>query len=190
MAETREALIRAGIELFAEQGLDAPSLDAICARARKTRGAFYVHFADRDAFVAAVMERVGIPFLDVVLGSGEDAPRDLTQVVQRFLMAVASGEYPLTRRDGVKPHQLLDACARSEKVRARYASLIEETIARLCTIVAQGQKDGAIRGDLRPEDVSAILLAAVIGAQTMIELRVAVDLAPAAVAVMTMLAPR
>lgn len=190
MAETREALIRAGIELFAEQGLDAPSLDAICARAKKTRGAFYVHFADRDAFLAAVMERVGIPFLDVVLGSGEDAPRDLTQVVQRFLMAVASGEYPLTRKDGVKPHQLLDACARSEKVRARYASLIEETIARLCAIIGEGQRQGAIRADLRPEDVSAILLAAVIGAQTMIELRVAVDLAPAAVAVMTMLAPR
>lgn len=190
MAETREALIRAGIELFAEEGLDAPSLDAICARARKTRGAFYVHFADRDAFLAAVMERVGIPFLDVVLGSGDDAPRDLTQVVQRFLMAVASGEYPLTRKGGVKPHQLLDACARSEKVRARYASLIEETIARLCAILAEGQRDGAIRGDLRPEDVSAILLAAVIGAQTMIELRVEVDLAPAAAAMLTMLAPR
>src|SRR5262245_37416602 len=42
--ETREALLRAGMEMFAEQGLDAPSLDALCARAGFTRGAFYVHF--------------------------------------------------------------------------------------------------------------------------------------------------
>lgn len=187
MAETREALIRAGIELFAEQGLDAPSLDAICARADKTRGAFYVHFADRDAFLDAVMERVGLPFLDAVLGAGEES---LAAVVQRFLMAVASGEYPLTSKTGVKPHQLLDACARSEKVRARYASLIEETMARLERVIAQGQRDGVVRGDLRPEDVSAILLAAVIGAQTMIELRVSVvELAPAATALLQMLAP-
>ncbi len=44
---TRDALIQAGLELFTEQGLDVPSLDAICDRAGFTRGAFYVHFADR-----------------------------------------------------------------------------------------------------------------------------------------------
>src|SRR5262252_1452795 len=53
MQRTREALIQAGIELFAEKGLDAPSLDEICDRAGYTRGAFYVHFADRDEFVVA-----------------------------------------------------------------------------------------------------------------------------------------
>jgi TetR/AcrR family transcriptional repressor of nem operon len=182
-AETREALIRAGIELFAESGLDAPSLDAICARAGKTRGAFYVHFADRDAFVAAVMESIGPPFLDAVLG-GEDAPRDLIGVAQRFLLAVASGEYPLTKEDGVKPHQLLQACARSEAVRARYASLIDESIARIASIVARGQTDRSLRDDVRPEDAATILLAAVVGAQTLLELRVGIDLAPAAMTLM------
>ena len=57
-AQTREALILAGITLFQEQGLDAPSLDAICEAAGKTRGAFYVHFEDREAFQVAVMERI------------------------------------------------------------------------------------------------------------------------------------
>ncbi|MDQ3036266.1 MAG: TetR/AcrR family transcriptional regulator [Myxococcota bacterium] len=186
-AETREALIRAGIELFGAQGLDAPSLDAICARAGKTRGAFYVHFPDRDAFLAAVMERVGLPFLDVVLGTAGEASPDLMGVVQRFLMSVASGEYPLTSRDGVRPHQLIDACVRSEPVRARYVALIEESIGRLASIVARGQQDRALRDDVRAEDAAAILLAAVVGAQTLMELRVSVDLAPAAAAMLRML---
>jgi AcrR family transcriptional regulator len=39
--ETREAVIRAGMAAFTEEGVDLPSLDAICARAGFTRGAFY-----------------------------------------------------------------------------------------------------------------------------------------------------
>src|SRR5262249_34282992 len=113
--KTRDALVLAGISLIAEQGLDAPSLDAICERAGKTRGAFYVHFRDRDEFLVEVMDRVGTAFLDGVLA----VPSDLSATVQRFLEAFLSGVYPLTQRGGVKPHQLLDACARSAIVRAR-----------------------------------------------------------------------
>ncbi|HEY0250250.1 MAG TPA: TetR family transcriptional regulator, partial [Kofleriaceae bacterium] len=56
-AQTRIALIDAGIIELGHHGLDA-SLDQICARAKLTRGAFYVHFADRDAFIVAVMHHV------------------------------------------------------------------------------------------------------------------------------------
>src|SRR4249919_2412241 len=74
--ETREALIAAGVAAFAEEGIDAPSLDSICARAGYTRGAFYVHFKDRDDFLIAVMERAIGGFLDALTPSGE-AGRDL-----------------------------------------------------------------------------------------------------------------
>ncbi|MCZ7684911.1 MAG: TetR family transcriptional regulator [Sandaracinaceae bacterium] len=56
--KTREALVDAAAELFAEQGLTGPSLDAICAKAGFTRGAFYVHFATRDDLIAAVVEKI------------------------------------------------------------------------------------------------------------------------------------
>ncbi|GIT90604.1 hypothetical protein JANAI62_10590 [Jannaschia pagri] len=38
-------------------GPEALRLDAICAAAGKTKGSFYHHFADHDAFVLAVTER-------------------------------------------------------------------------------------------------------------------------------------
>ena len=53
--ETRAALLDAGLAEFAAHGLDTPSLDAICARAGFTRGAFYVHFKDREDFVVAII---------------------------------------------------------------------------------------------------------------------------------------
>jgi TetR/AcrR family transcriptional repressor of nem operon len=185
--ETRAALIRAGLALFSEEGLDGPSLDAICERAGFTRGAFYVHFKDRDDFLVAVMESAGEEFLDVVLGG--DAV-DLPSMMQRFVMAVAGGEYLLTKEGGVRPHQLLDACARSEAIRTRYVALVRDSIARLEQGTRRSQSDGAVRKDVDPGSLAAILLATVVGAQTMLELGVPLDIGAGAATMLQLLAPR
>jgi AcrR family transcriptional regulator len=54
--ETREALITAGMELFAKHGLDKPRLDDICEHAGFTRGAFYVHFEDREPYSTSIIK--------------------------------------------------------------------------------------------------------------------------------------
>jgi len=192
MDRTREALLEAGLTLFGEQGLDAPSLDAICERAGFTRGAFYVHFEDRDAFIDAVMARVGLPLLDEVLGGAGDAastPADLEETTGRFLRAVASGAYPLTRAHGPKPHQLLDACARSERVRARYVALIEDAVTRLSSIVRKSQATDMVRGDVGAEDLAWVALAAIVGAQTLLELGAMTDMLRPAQAFLTLVRP-
>jgi AcrR family transcriptional regulator len=180
--ETREALINAGMVLFARHGLDGPSLDAICEHAGYTRGAFYVHFRDRDDFLVAVMERVGTGFLDAVIGGG------LEPTVERFLASIAAGEYPLTRRGGVRPYQLYDACARSRAIRKRYVELIRLAIDRLSQVVADEQSVGVVRHDVSAADTAGLLLALVIGAHTMLDLEVPLDyaaLARAALALLT-----
>ena len=191
MDRTREALIDAGLALFGEQGLDAPSLDAICERAGFTRGAFYVHFEDRDAFIDAVMARVGLPLLDQLLGADGDeaAPRDLEETTLRFMQAVASGAYPLTGAQGPKPHQLLDACARSERVRARYVGLIQDSVTRLSAIVKRSQAGDIVRSDVVAEDLAWVAMAAIVGAQTLLELRAMTDMLRPAQAFLTMVRP-
>ncbi|MEU5991479.1 helix-turn-helix domain-containing protein [Spirillospora sp. NPDC047418] len=47
-AATTGALVAAARELFVEDGFAATSLDAICARAKVTRGAFYHHFGNKE----------------------------------------------------------------------------------------------------------------------------------------------
>src|SRR6185312_9484384 len=108
-AETRDALIDAAATLFGRDGLDAPSLDDICAKAGYTRGAFYVHFKSREELIVAVVERHSRRALDAIVGAGDEV--DLAAVVRRFTDAVATGRYP--RGGAVKLHHFLDACARS-----------------------------------------------------------------------------
>lgn len=184
--ETREALIRAGTELFGEQGLDAPSLDGICERAGFTRGAFYVHFKDRDDFLVAVMDRVGSEFLQAVLANTAGEP-SIVLAVKRFVESVERGEYPLMRKGGVRPHQLLAACARSPAIRARYVALVQQSIGMVEHLVADAKRAGIIRTDASADHIAMVLLAAVVGAQTMMDLGVDVDLAQAARTLMIML---
>jgi len=168
--KTREALIEAALESFAREGLDA-SLDGICERAGFTRGAFYVHFADREELLVAVMDHVGEKFLaSVFAGLTGAEPGSLRTVAERFLTAVSDGSYPLLAkgRPMVKMHQLLDACARSPKVRERYRGLVEMSIASLAGLMPN-EPNGVAIGQL--------LLATIIGAQTMSELGVELDIA-------------
>src|ERR1700728_2488448 len=57
-ATTRDALVTAARQLFAEQGFAEVPADAIVAAAGVTRGALYHQFADKTALFDAVVEAV------------------------------------------------------------------------------------------------------------------------------------
>jgi TetR/AcrR family transcriptional repressor of nem operon len=185
--ETREALLRAALALIPERGLDV-SLDDICDRAGYTRGAFYVHFADRDALIAAVMERVGRSVLDALIGATGQGD-ELASVVARFLRGLSTGAYPLTRAGGVRPYQLLDACARSPAVREQYVTLVREAVKRLGESLGAGQQQGTVRDDVRPEDLGMLLVTIAIGVHTLVDLDVKLDLGRAATSLMGLWRP-
>jgi TetR/AcrR family transcriptional repressor of nem operon len=54
---TREALLDAGVAVAEEHGLAGLSVNRVVARAGVAKGTFYVHFADREAFVDALHAR-------------------------------------------------------------------------------------------------------------------------------------
>lgn len=188
MAETRVALLDAAAALFVEEGLDVPSLDAICARAGYTRGAFYVHFADRDELVAEVMEREAPALLDALLGRPDEA-LTLDQIVDRMAGALARGDYPLLRPGGIMPHQIVDAAVRSPRIRARYVEVVTSATARLETALAAARAEGRVRADLDVDGLAALLLSAAIGGKTLAELGVPVDPVRAAMTLVALVAP-
>ncbi|HEV8064003.1 MAG TPA: helix-turn-helix domain-containing protein, partial [Acidimicrobiales bacterium] len=59
-ATTREALLTAARELFAEKGYTATGREQVADRAGVTRGALYHHFANKQALFTAVVEAVEV----------------------------------------------------------------------------------------------------------------------------------
>ena len=159
--ETREALIRAGMAAFVEEGVDLPSLDAICARAGFTRGAFYVHFRDREDLFAAVADQAVRDFVDWIFASQDDQPA-LDGIVERFLIAVTEGQKLPA------PHKLLMQIAargsqRGPALDAPYGVLINGAIERMHEVVREGQARGSVKRDLEASQLSLLLVASAVG---------------------------
>jgi len=175
--ETREALIAAGITAFGEEGIDAPSLDSICARAGYTRGAFYVHFKDRDDFLIAVMSTLLEGFLDAIIATG-DAAMDLQKTILTFVGAVENGAFPI--QGGLHFHQFMAACARSPGVKQRFVEVLKEAAARVAITVKEGQGAGTVRDDVNADAVGLILVAVVLGVESLLVVNYDFDVAGAA----------
>jgi AcrR family transcriptional regulator len=192
-AETRAALVEAALAEFAARGLDAPSLDAICARAGFTRGAFYVHFRDRDELVTAVMDHAFGAFLDAIIATGADA-HDLERTVRRYGDATQalvklrrSPAPPLAA--GVPLHRILEACERTPALRARFVALLGDAAERVARTAAAGQRSGTVRDDVPPETVGRILVTLALGFLAAVDVGAPIDAAGARDAVLALLAP-
>ncbi len=62
--QTRDRLMAAAAELFAERSVQAASVEEICERAGFTRGAFYSNFESKDELCLALLRARGEQFID------------------------------------------------------------------------------------------------------------------------------
>lgn len=58
-ADTRELLLRAGLEVLTEKGFAATGIDEILGRVGVPKGSFYHYFDSKEAFGLALIERYG-----------------------------------------------------------------------------------------------------------------------------------
>jgi AcrR family transcriptional regulator len=55
-AETRQRLLRAAADLFAERGIEGVSIDAVAEHAERTSGAVYAHFGGKEGLLTALLD--------------------------------------------------------------------------------------------------------------------------------------
>ena len=173
--ETREALITAAREELAEHGLETASLDAICARAGFTRGAFYVHFKDREDLIVAVVDRILTTFFDRVI-AGDGAPEDLDRTVAQYVAMVAEQAPEVGGRGRWHFHHTLAACARSAVLRDRYAALQRQGMDRVAAAARAGQRAGVVRADVPAAALGEILVILTLGIGALVDLGIPFDL--------------
>lgn len=183
--QTRQALLEAGLEEIIEHGLDA-SLDAICARAGYTRGAFYVHFKSREDLLVGITEWVLGGIVETLLA--QESHEDLATTVERFLNGLESGTWPLMPRIRIATIRLMDAINRWPVLRQSFDALIVRAMDRLTKTVSEGQQRSLIRRDLDPVRLGQLLTTLAMGTIMLHNVGVPLDLDPRRSVLLQMLA--
>lgn len=141
--ETRRAILDAAIRLFVAEGIDAPSLDAICAAAGCTRGAYYVHFADRNELACAAMEQAITEFLGELFRDSPGDP-DPLRFADAFLDVLASDSHLVgAGSTRIRFHHLLAACAKHPPIREQYLGLLALIAETIVTELKKSKLPGA-----------------------------------------------
>ncbi|MCP5370960.1 MAG: helix-turn-helix transcriptional regulator [Hyphomicrobiales bacterium] len=106
----RDDWLDLALAALAEDGPDGLTLEALCDRAGRTRGSFYHHFADHEAFVSALVDRWTADNTERLVAAAEapadakaglDALNDLTSVLDPRLevgMRRLAARQPAVRR--------------------------------------------------------------------------------------------
>lgn len=173
-AATREALVAAATAEMAEKGLDGASLDAICARAGFTRGAFYVHFRDRDDLLVAVVERV-LERTHAELELDSPTP-DLRQLIPRFAARIREGKPAAVGTPAWQFRHTLAACARIPKLRDRYVALQRGAVKQVGAAIKAGQREGTVRSEVDADATAEIMVMVSLGIAAALELGMPFDL--------------
>jgi len=133
---TRARLLDAAFDVFAEVGLDAASVEAVCDRAGFTRGAFYSNFASKDELFLELARTVSERKLEAIT----DRVRQVTvdscdregpgEIVQQLV------DVSLDSRQGVLlMSEIRTRAMRDEQTAVSYRAWMDGMTARVTAII-------------------------------------------------------
>lgn len=160
---TRQKVLDAAAQVFAELGMDNASVEAICERAGFTRGAFYSNFDSKDDLVIQLADRVARARVDSVRERVLDLeargafaqPIDPYQCVMEILDAPGDDRDMVLLMADIRHHALRDrdlARAHSEKD--------AEMIANVAQIIEDLSRVGGLRFHVPAHEAAGLMLMA------------------------------
>jgi len=151
---TREALVRAALDLFLVQGYDKTSIINIAERANVTTGAFWAHFARKDEILRHIANRFLdrlLASIDRVLEQGLPAPETLARFIVEMMGEVGDHRIELTIFLQERP---LLGTEVFPDVRAKSAQLVQKFV----TVLEAGEEQGVFRALRSPRIMAYGLL--------------------------------
>lgn len=93
---TREGILDAAEACFHEHGVARTTLEMIGARAGYTRGAVYWHFKNKSEVLAAIVERVHLPFMQELERTSTDQRDTPVHDLRAVMISTRSSNCPRT----------------------------------------------------------------------------------------------
>lgn len=162
-AATREALLDAAEEVFLDKGVARTSLEQIARHAGMTRGAVYWHFRNKADLFQAMLNRVRMPFQELVEEIGD--PGLAEAPLEAIRLACLSGFERLERPRYRRVHAILiHHCEVFGDIDplAMQNEMAEESCGALRDYLQCAARLGQLRTDLSPE-LAAKLLQSMLG---------------------------
>ena len=114
-ADTRARLLAAAADLFAEQGIDAVSVDAVAEAAGRTSGAVYAHFGSKQGLLLALLDSWKDSVLAVLLAEVAVSDSPAGQLAAVWSNVSSTSSDPAARWP-VLEHELWLRAARNPEV--------------------------------------------------------------------------
>ncbi|HWM16346.1 MAG TPA: helix-turn-helix domain-containing protein [Microbacterium sp.] len=159
---TVQKLLDAAAEVFAQEGLDAASVEAICERAGFTRGAFYSNFDSKDELFLELAGRVARARVESVRervaalergGDLHDAATDALSVVQQVLDVSGDDRLAILLMSEIRIRAMRDP-----QLGAAYLAQdaqMRASVAQIITDIAQAK---TLRFRMPAEEVARLML--------------------------------
>jgi len=159
--ETRERLVDAATDLFAEKGYEF-RLQEVARRAGVTTGAIYSNFPDKMGLFAAVMRRVAEDTIQLVAAQTKARGGDRSP---RALLAARLGSRLVEKppRSGVLLVEALVTARRDDQVRQFMQARLRWWASELSTAVVAAKDAGDLASDVDPAAVVRLLQAVTLG---------------------------
>ena len=161
---TREGILDAAESCFHDHGVARTTLEMIGARAGYTRGAVYWHFKNKIDVLAAVIERVRLPFmqeLDRAATESRDTPvLDLRSVILGSLIDLAQDE---RLRNTMEIMLRSDSSADSKVLADLQQEGFRDGLERMARALRRAAQLGQLKPGADPEVAARMLHATVLG---------------------------
>ncbi|MDQ7988243.1 MAG: TetR family transcriptional regulator C-terminal domain-containing protein [Candidatus Dactylopiibacterium sp.] len=145
LADTRERLLRAGLEVLTEKGFSVAGLDEILRSARVPKGSFYHYYASKEAFGAALIDRYGAYFAARLDRHFDNAALAPLARLQAFVDDACAGMRRFDFRRGCLIGKLgQEMNTLPEAFRARLIATFGDWQARLARCLAAAREAGEI----------------------------------------------
>jgi AcrR family transcriptional regulator len=159
---TRQKLLDAAAQVFAEEGLDAASVEAICERAGFTRGAFYSNFETKDELFLELAGRVARARVDSVRervarlesdGGLTEVATDALAIVEQVLDVSGDDRLAILLMSEIRIHALRDP-----QLGAAYLAQDAEMRASVAQIIADIADAKLLRFRMPADEVARLML--------------------------------
>ena len=158
---TRDAIFQAGMRLFIERGYNACSVQDITDAAGVPKGSFYNHFKSKEILAVEILVEYGRGSTDRSILTHPDMP-PLIRLKKHF---AALNEYFSRCNDGCLVGKFMaEASDDTPEIRKGLQSVLKLWGKQIASALADGQKQGSIRKDLKPNELAAFLIDAYEGA--------------------------